>query len=135
MATEYTRRTSDAAEQHNIDMLIADENDPKIRLQLMVMNRINLSLIANTETVTSLKDKLDTHLNEYEKHIEYNNKLLNQGKGAWKIIMWVLGIVQVLTIAAWADYRSDIKSISAQLATDNSRHSVIDTRLNALERK
>ena len=95
-------------DQQHIEDLISGENDPKIRLQLMVMNRINLSLIANTQTTNDIATKLEMHVRSYEQTTESNTELLNKGRGAWKILVWVLSIAQLVLGGLWVESRKDI---------------------------
>lgn len=126
---------SDIGEQQEIEKLIAEENDPKIRLQLMVMNRINLSLIANTKTINDVAEKLDAHLTKFEQHTAQEEQMINQGRGAWKVVSWVIGIVQVIGLAIWVSANEEIASIHQSIAEDQAQHAAIDKRLSLLEAK
>jgi hypothetical protein len=88
----------------DIEHLIAQESDPKQRVFLIVLNNLNISLIANTEATTAIGQKLDAHLTNFERYTQDKERILNQGKGAWKIIAWALSTAQLLigAGAVWA---------------------------------
>jgi len=104
------RRISDN-QSLDISQMIADENDPKQRAFLIVLHSINLNLEANTRTITDIADKLDTHIQTFESRVNTEDTLINQGKGAWKIMAWVLGIAQVAALGLWANLQGDISSL------------------------
>ena len=78
--THYKRRQSDS-KVGDIEALIAEENDPKQRAFLIILNSINSSMVANTEATRDVADKLDSHLSAFETKAESDAKLLNQGRG------------------------------------------------------
>ena len=129
------KRGEDTKEQRDIEELIASENNPKIRLQLIVMNRINLSLIANTETINEIAEKLDAHLSVYNAQTIEQQALLNKGKGAWRIAAWILGIVQVVAVASWVDSRAEITQIHNSLSALVMKDTEIMGRITNIEKK
>lgn len=129
------RRATDAgAEQHEIEALIAAEDDARIRLQLMIMNRINLSLIANTHTINEVAIKLEDHLSIYERRTTAEQALINKGKGAWRMVAWVIGAVQLIGLGIWTDARQDLAGIHAALEQARLSDSRIEHRLDVLEK-
>lgn len=130
---EYGRRMSDKG--NDIEALIADESDPKQRALLIVLHSINRALVANAETVREVADKLDTHLTEYETRVSAETALYNKGQGAWKVIAWVLGIVQAGVIATGGYVVNQVNFIHdsfVELKLTDARH---DERIKILERK
>jgi hypothetical protein len=107
---EYNRRHDDGGKTE-IDDLIKNENDPKTRAILLVLQNINVSLIANTEAVNDTDRQLKQHMVEVAKRTEENNALLNKGRGMWNIISLVLAAVQVALVYFMSMYLSDIKSL------------------------
>lgn len=92
----------------DIEHLIAEETDPKQRVYLIVLNNLNNSLVANTETIRSVSQKLDTHLTNFEVYTKDKDALLNKGRGAWKVAAWVLGVAQALAAAGWMTIREEM---------------------------
>lgn len=117
-----------------IEQMIADESDPKNRTFLLILNNINKSLCLNTETIINVSNKLDAHLTRFEEHTEKEEKLINQGKGAWKVVSWVLGIVQVVGLAIWVDSRKEISDIHSLQHEDRARVMILEKRVDVLER-
>jgi len=122
-STDYTNMTQN---NEKITALIEESNDPKDRAFLIVLQQINTSLIANTSTINDVAFKLNTHLDDYEKHSISEEALLNKGKGAWTIITWFIAILQGILVIAASTLYTDIKSLHI---TDIS----LDKRVTVLE--
>jgi hypothetical protein len=148
MAGLNNRQETDSKEQHDIDKLIAEENDPKVRLHLMVMNSMNRNLIANTEAtnavagmVSSVDKDLKAHLENFDKHtadeaarVKAHDELLSNGRFGWKIASGIIAIVQVLGLVIWDSVSSDIKSIHTAIHNSEQVDASLDKRITVLER-
>ena len=110
---EHNRRYDDGGKTE-IDELIKQENDPKTRAILLVLQNINVSLMANTEAVNDTDRQLKQHMTAVAKNAEENNALLNKGRGMWNIISLVLAAVQMALVYFMSMYLSDIKSLHAE---------------------
>lgn len=97
----------------DIEHLIASEEDPKQRVYLIVLNNLNNSLVANTETIRSVSAKLDTHLTNFESYTKDKDAMLNKGKGAWKVAAWVLGVAQIIAGGVWMNFKSELTDLHA----------------------
>jgi len=111
----------------DISLMIAAEDDPKQRAFLIVLNSINLALEANTVTVKDISLKLETHLLAYNQSTKNSEEIINKGKGAWKVIAWVIGIAQVGFLAAWIQLRTDL----TELTTNSRNVQIADVKVNA----
>ena len=132
--TELNRRATDAAMSLDIDQMILEEEDKKQRAFLIVLNSINKSLIANTETIKEVSEKLDAHLTSYEKHVEQEDALLNKGRGAWKVMAWVISGVQVIGLGIWTMARGEIKEIHVMLQAEQKHLAQLESRVLFVER-
>jgi hypothetical protein len=121
--------------RHDIEAMIAEENDPKQRSFLIILNSINNSLVANTQVTASLNNKFEEHLERFEQKVEEDAELLNQGKGAWKVAAWVLGAAQSVVIAAIVYAANDIKAIHTALHEGQLTDARIEARIERLESK
>ena len=142
------RRETDSKEQHDIDKLIAEENDPKVRLHLMVMNSMNRNLIANTEAtnavasmVSNVDKDLKSHIESFEVHtaeeskrIKEHDEIISNGRFGWKILSWIIGIVQVLGLIIWSNTSADIKSIHTAIHSSEQIDAGLDKRITILEK-
>lgn len=142
MAYQQERRATDTKEQHDIERLIEQENDPKVRLHLMVMNRINLSLIANTETintvardVTNVAAALNNHLTHFEEHTKAEEAMVNKGKGVWMVMAKIIGGVQLIGLGIWAYASSEISDIHTSLHVFEQADTILDKRITIIESK
>ena len=106
----YMRRHDDGG-RIEIDDLIKQENDPKTRAILLVLQNINISLMANTQAVNDTDMQLKRHMVEVAKRTEENNALLNKGRGMWNVISVCLAVVQAGLIYFMGMYLTDIKSL------------------------
>ncbi|MDD4971862.1 MAG: hypothetical protein PHT07_20750 [Paludibacter sp.] len=129
-------------EQQDIENLIAEENDPKVRLQLIVMNRINKSLIENTRTTLDIVkqanefgEQLSAHIKNFELHRQYQDEIQNKGKGAWIVFAKVIGAVQIVGLGIWGYASNEISDIHGGLHSLEKVDSGFDTRITVLELK
>lgn len=134
MSDHPHRRASDA-NPFDIEKMIAQENDAKTRASLIVLNNINLSLMANTQMITEVAGKLDAHLEHYETHTRDEAKLFNRGIGAWKVMAWVLGVAQLALIAGVGYLVGDLKDIHTELRDRVVVDEKLNARVNVLEAK
>ena len=124
---EHSRRHDDGGKTE-IDELIKQENDPKTRAILLVLQNINVSLMANTEAVNDTDRQLKQHMVEVQKRTEESNALLNKGRGMWNIISLVLAAVQMALVYFMSMYLTDIKSLHAEDAGLEKRIIILEQR-------
>ena len=126
----------------NIDEMIAREDDPKARAYLIILSSVHHAMLANTSATLEVKRSLDEHLTNFEKQTEEHRALMNQGRGAARVVAWVLGVVQIIGLAIWVEAKADLKGIhdalTAAQAVDIRANAKLDeheTRLKTLEAK
>jgi hypothetical protein len=124
--TEIFMRRHDDGGKIEIDDLIKQENDPKTRAILLVLQNINISLMANTQAVNDTDTQLKRHMVEVAKRTEENNALLNKGRGMWNVISVCLAIVQAGLIYFMGMYLSDIKSLHVSDSTLDKRVLILE---------
>jgi hypothetical protein len=122
---DHKRRSTDGLND-DIEEMIISESDPKQRAFLIVLNSINKSLIANTDTIRDVSNKLETHLQHFEEHTRAEEALMNRGRGAWWIASWVIGVVQVVGLGIWTIASNDIRDINNSLRTLELRLTVVE---------
>ena len=122
-----SRRMTDM-NKSKITELIEQENDPKTRALLIVLNSINESLVANTNTVNDIDNQLKLHLVEFKTRTDNEDAIVNKGKGAW----WVLG--GVFVIAQSLVYNS-INHVVDELKSLHSIDAVLEHRITIIEEK
>jgi len=128
-----TRRSTDKLPV-DIESMIMQEDDPKQRAFLIVLNSINNSLVANTETIREVSEKLETHLTHFEEHTRNEEALLNKGRGAWKVAAWVIGVVQVIGLGIWSQARDEIKDIHASVQKVQTQLMQVESRVLFVEK-
>ena len=117
----------------DLEQMIAAENDPKFRVLLMLVKSLSDYLAGNTEAVNDMSNKLDAHLSASEARAARDDELRNQGRGAWRVLAWVLGIVQVIGLGIWVEAKSEIKDIHAALTAAQRADASVDSRITVLE--
>lgn len=130
----YEQSDNDRRQQVEIERLIGEEEDAKIRLQLMILNKINLALIANTNVTNSIRHDLDQHLEIFAEQTRQQDALLNKGRGAWWWISGSLVLAQVVVGALWMTIRDDIRGLRADTANVMIEQAKRSSRLDNLEK-
>lgn len=130
----FNRRASDI-KRHDIESMIAEENDPKQRSFLIILNSINNSLVANTQVTANLSKQFEDHLKTFEDKVAEDAELLNQGKGAWKVAAFVLGGMQAIVVSAAVYAANDIKAIHTAIHEGQLTDARIEARIERLESK
>jgi len=126
------RRAEDKL-RDSIDAMISSESDPKQRAFLIVVSNINHSIVVHTETIQTINAQLKEHIRRYEEHAAAEERAWNQGRGAWKIASWVLGITQVVGVALWIEFRADMTRMHDESIADRIAHTEFYARLKVLE--
>ena len=129
----YSQSDADRRQQEDIERLIADEEDTKIRLQLMILNKINLALIANTNVTNSIRNDLDQHLEIFATRTREQDALLNKGRGAWWFVSSGLVLAQVVFGSLWITIRDDMKAIREDISSVTVEQAKRSSRLENLE--
>jgi len=119
--------------QFDIGKMIAEENDPKLRVLLLLVNAFNENLTENTTATQSLGQKFDEHLTNFEERAAQDDALKNQGRGAYKVAAVVIAAVQVVGMGIWLQAKADIKEIHAAIADGKTAVTRFEERLKALE--
>lgn len=129
----YQRRATDF-KRHDIEAMIAEENDPKQRAFLIILNSINTSLVANTKTIQDVSKSLEDHLERYDAHVQSEEALLNRGKGMWKVIAWVLTGIQAVAIGLAIRVDSHMAEINRAVESLAMADAHIVERITSLEK-
>lgn len=122
---EYNKKQDDGGKTE-IDQLIRSENDPKTRAILLVLQNINVSLMANTQAVNDTDNQLKQHMIEVQKRAEENTALMNRGRGMWQVISGILVFAQMGLIYFMSMYLADIKDLHAKDVELDNRITIIE---------
>lgn len=122
---EYNKKQDDGGKTE-IDQLIKSENDPKTRAILLVLQNINVSLMANTQAVNDTDNQLKQHMIEVQKRAEENTALMNRGRGMWQVISGILVFAQMGLIYFMSMYLADIKDLHAKDVELDNRITIIE---------
>lgn len=117
----------------DIEKMIMQEDDPKQRAFLIVLNSINNSLIANTDTIREVSDKLESHLEHFEAHTRAEDAMMNKGRGAWRVAAWVIGVAQIIGLGIWQQAKMDLAEINVTLQREQIQLGKLETRVGQVE--
>lgn len=127
--------------QDGIDALISKEDDPARRALLIVLQAINRSLEENTlatqqtqSSLGELRTDFGIHLTNFATHAINEEAIMNKGKGAWRVMAYVLSAVQAVAIWCWVDSRNEIKSMKYEAHAAELIHQKMQSRIEQLEK-
>ena len=123
----------DISHQAEIERLIAAEADPQARIHLMILNRINLSIVANTVVTKHVVMRLDEHITKFNTHAKEQDELVNKGKGAGWVLGGILAIAQVFGMGIWIAVRDDIKGLHDEVISISTEQARRAERLRFIE--
>jgi hypothetical protein len=91
-------------QQDKIDALIQDENDPKTRAVLVVIQNLVHTLNNVAEVIKDVETRLDTHRQEYETSSRKTDNVLIRGQAVYRVVLGVLALAQssIIGVAAYA---------------------------------
>lgn len=125
---EYNRRTSDMHEFDEIGELIKQENDPKTRAILMVLQSINISLKENTKAVSDTDVELKALASDYRTRTAESEAMVNRGKGMWYILSAVLVVVQAGLIWLMLQSLDEVKGLHQMDNNLSTRITILESR-------
>lgn len=126
----------DAQSSFDLSKLIAEEDDPKRRVLLLLVNAFNENLKDNTEAVRNnaqevrdIGNKLNAHLVNFEERAKKDDEIRNRIKGGWSVVAFVIAIVQVVGLRIWFDTRDDIKGIHDAITAGQAVDIKVDAKV------
>jgi hypothetical protein len=119
--------------EKDIESMIAAENSPSQRAFLIVLNSINNALVENTAMTKDVSEKLESHLVNFTQHIKEEDEIVNKGRGAWKIIASVAGLIQLLIFGYFSQMHSEINLLQEFRQTQMQSNVSDELRITRLE--
>lgn len=115
----HKRRAEDSMDplQDQIDALILEADSPKDKAFLMIMNKIALSLDANTGLTRTLGEDLKKHTEAFTAHEVKELEMINQGKGFWRATLASIVIMQSAAVWWFQGHISETKETQQEVAT------------------
>lgn len=116
----------------DIEKLITEENDPRQRAVLIILNSINSSLNESAHLTRDVAVKLDHHiLKTVERNLK-NDALVNKGRGAWIVAAWVLGIIQLVAVFIFLQVRQELSDLHKYTEFNKSVNLAQEKEINKL---
>lgn len=91
---DNNRRAADAVLEQ-IEDLIVETSDPKDKAFLLIMNKIAMSLETNTSLTRALSEDFKAHTVAFADHEAKEMALINQGRGGFRVSMFLFALFQV----------------------------------------
>jgi hypothetical protein len=115
------RRVLDAYSTIEIEAMIMEEDDPKQRAHLILMNAFKNAIDANTHAIRSITERFDKHQEAFFEHKSTQDNLMHQGKGAWQVMAVVGAAIYAVLVALvlWAGVK--IIDLDKKMDTSNAR--------------
>jgi hypothetical protein len=121
-------RRADMEAQKQIEDLIQDENDPRARTHLLVLYQLSTGLTDNIGAVRALIDEMKALRQDHDAHVKEEEKILQQGRGAWKIFAWVLITAQSVIGFLYIEHLQALKALQVSVVTLQKEIEVIQER-------
>ena len=135
----HRRSTDDTVEhQKEIEELIAQEEDKKSRITLLVLSRMNSLLIENTKSTKNVVEEVEKLAEKVDQIVLKQNGIDNQRKGAMFVVRWVVPILQAAMIGAITLIANDLKNIHTaqlQIISEQARREPIIADLREFKRR
>ena len=115
MSDELHRRQTDHDKlvllEDKIVQLIEETDNTRDKAYLLILMKINDSMISNTTSINAVSDKIKEISEAFNiRNIEHD-AILNRGKGWRDILVWVLGGIQALGIWALVNLNTELKDL------------------------
>lgn len=130
--TDMTKRSPHTA-GFDLDKMIADESDQKMRVLLLLVSAFSDALAENTKAVGAWGNQLDAHLVKFEERAAREDDLRSQGKGAGRVLATVGGIAYALVVALYIQLRSEIAENRTAVQIGISQDASHDARISSIE--
>lgn len=117
-----------------IEKLIRSEDDPKTRTLLVILNVMSDALRENTDSTEKLTTKMEKNTDRFEAHEKEEQEVLNQVKGAWRVIVIVTMVVQGLGLYIYNGMRQDMLLFSRAIAENHDTNVAQTVELNHIRK-
>lgn len=117
-----------------IQSLIEDEADPRERTRLLILFEIARGLNDSTRAVREVTTEFREHRLEFESHVDDEQKLINQGKGMWRVV--VIGVIVIQSALSYVivDHFAEMQALRVTTEKHSKQLEVIAERHRQEER-
>lgn len=136
-----TDRRHSPANHDRIMQMIEETDAPKDKAILMILLQISNDLAHNTTATENISKEFSAHKELFDTHVVEEQTLLNQGKGLYRAMSWMLGVASVLVLAVLSmggyilkDYRDDILEGERSVREMSHRLTTIEENVRLLRK-
>jgi hypothetical protein len=95
-------------------MSVISGNQTEISRALESVSNTQKTMVEDLATMSAAQQ---AHVEQFNTHVEEDVAARNKLKGAWKVLLWALGVLQLFTLTAgsifWADYVTKAERLTA----------------------
>ena len=126
-------RQADIEMLAKIQGLIEDESDPRERTRLLILFEIARGLNDSTRAVREVTTEFREHRLEFESHVDDNHRIINQGKGMWRVVAVGVIVIQSALSYVILDHLNEMKNLRLTVGQHSKELRVIDERIRSLQ--
>lgn len=116
-----------------IERMIANENDPARRANLIVLNSINNSIVTTVGLAQDMTERLETHIVNFDAHTRKEEKIYNTGRGMWLVLSVVLMTAQAMGTYFFVRLNDNINLMAESIVSLQKTDIKFDSRLGIIE--
>ena len=122
-------RQSDEDMQKKIEELIEDESDPRERARLLILLAISRTLVDNVVAVREVTDEFRSHREEFDRHLAAEQAMLNQGRGAMRLAMAAIFLIQSVFGYVFIEHVTLVKALQMEVTNNTKEIAVIESKI------
>lgn len=121
MSEELQRRQTDHDKlvllEDKIVQLIEETDNTKDKAYLLILMKINDSMISNTSSINRVTDEIKEISTAFNIRNKEHDAIINRGKGWRDVLVWGLGLIQTIGIVSLVAFNNELKDIRKEQAT------------------
>lgn len=126
MNKDYSRRASDK-EFEEINEMIKQENDPKVRGFLLLIQCMAEKVISSSNEIHDTNTILSDHADILQSH----EKIVEKAMAVWQVMAWILGLLQAGIIASASYIFTNTEEMKREVVILQNNQKQVEDTLNA----
>ena len=136
------RRWDDGDQTAKVATMIAEENDPKQRALLMLIDGTRRAISDNTSVIQEMRSDMRMHRAEFEAHKKEQDRIINQGVGArrmarvaWTVIAIVLSVSYSFVVWTGSRALNKLDALDTKVHANEADHAKYDAKFEQCDRE
>lgn len=127
-------RRSDLDAQHQLEEMIRLEPDARTRAQLLILHQLSASQTDNTAAMRTFMEEVKALRADHDRHVKEETILIQQGRGAVKVIIWVLITAQAVLGFLYTEHIAALRALQESVFIAQKEIEAIQERHRVEER-